>query len=90
LTQPTPLAAPRRGARRHRVLIGFKSEDDWFEYRLLNDPRFLKRIEAARKSVRAGRVTRIEEVEWQRPADRAAFRGAEHPHPELIFPDCLQ
>ena len=23
------------------VLIGFKSEDDWFEYRLVNDPRFL-------------------------------------------------
>ena len=41
-----------------------KSEDDWFEYRLLNDPRFLKRIEAARKSARAGRVTRLENVEW--------------------------
>ena len=27
------------------VLIGFKSEEDWFEYRLLNDPRFLQRIE---------------------------------------------
>src|ERR1035441_7287153 len=23
------------------VLIGFGSEDDWFEYRLVNDPRFL-------------------------------------------------
>ena len=46
------------------VLIGFKSEDDWFEYRLLNDPRFLKRIEAARKSARAGKVTRLEDVEW--------------------------
>jgi prevent-host-death family protein len=31
------------------VLIGFKSEDDWFEYRLENDPRFLRRIEKARK-----------------------------------------
>ena len=26
------------------VLIGFESEDDWFEYRLENDPRFLQRI----------------------------------------------
>jgi prevent-host-death family protein len=26
------------------VLIGFQSEDDWLEYRLENDPRFLKRI----------------------------------------------
>jgi prevent-host-death family protein len=30
------------------VLIGFKSEDEWFEYRLQYDPRFLARIEAAR------------------------------------------
>jgi len=30
------------------VLIGFESEDDWFDYRLENDPRFLKRIESAR------------------------------------------
>jgi prevent-host-death family protein len=29
------------------VLIGFQSEDDWFEYRLENDPRFLQRIERA-------------------------------------------
>jgi prevent-host-death family protein len=44
------------------VLIGFASEDDWFEYRLENDPRFLRRIEAARKSLRAGRGTRLEDV----------------------------
>ena len=41
------------------VLIGFASEDDWFDYRLENDPRFLKRIEAARASIRAGRGTRL-------------------------------
>lgn len=44
------------------VLIGFESEDDWFDYRLENDPRFLKRIEDARKSVRAGRGVRLEDV----------------------------
>jgi len=44
------------------VLIGFESEDDWFEYRLENDPRFLRRVEAARKSLRAGRGTRLEDV----------------------------
>ena len=38
------------------VLIGFESEEDWFEYRLENDPRFLRRIEQARKNLRAGRV----------------------------------
>ena len=35
------------------VLIGFASEDDWFEYRLENDPRFLRRIENARASRRS-------------------------------------
>lgn len=45
------------------VLIGFESEDDWFEYRLENDPRFLQRIEKARASIRAGRGVRLEDVE---------------------------
>jgi prevent-host-death family protein len=45
------------------VLIGFRSEDDWFEYRLQNDERFLKRIESARKSLRTGRGTRLEDVD---------------------------
>jgi len=43
------------------VLIGFKSDDDWFEYRLENDPRFLRRIEKARRSLRAGRGVRLED-----------------------------
>jgi len=45
------------------VLIGFESEEDWFDYRLENDPRFLERIEKARASVRAGRGVNLEEVE---------------------------
>lgn len=44
------------------VLIGFKSEDDWFDYRLENDPRFLRRVEDARESLRAGRGVKLEEV----------------------------
>jgi prevent-host-death family protein len=44
------------------VLIGFASEDDWFDYRLENDPRFLRRVEAARASLRVGRRTRLEDV----------------------------
>jgi hypothetical protein len=43
------------------LLIGFKSEDEWFEYRLESDPRFLARIEAARRSLRAGRGVPLEE-----------------------------
>lgn len=44
------------------VLIGFRSEDDWFDYRLENDPRFLDRIARARESLRAGRGIRIEDL----------------------------
>ncbi len=45
------------------VLIGFESEDDWFDYRLENDPRFLTRVELARKSLREGRGVRIEDLD---------------------------
>jgi prevent-host-death family protein len=44
------------------VLIGFKSEDEWFEYRLENDPRFLKRIEEARRGIREGKGMPLDEV----------------------------
>ena len=44
------------------VLIGFASEDDWFDYRLEHDPRFLARVATARESLRAGRGTRLEDV----------------------------
>ena len=45
------------------VLIGFKSDEEWFEYRLENDPSFLKRVEAARRSLRAGQGIRLEDLE---------------------------
>ena len=44
------------------VLIGFESEDDWFDFRLEHDPRFLERVESARKSLRAGRGVKLEDV----------------------------
>jgi prevent-host-death family protein len=44
------------------VLIGFESEDDWFDYRLESDPRFLERVEKARASLRAGRGVRLEDI----------------------------
>jgi len=43
--------------------IGFETEDDWFEYRLKHDPRFLRRIEQARSSLSAGLGVRLEDVE---------------------------
>jgi prevent-host-death family protein len=44
------------------VLIGFESEDAWLDYRLENDPRFLKRVAEARDSLAAGRGVRLEEI----------------------------
>jgi len=45
------------------VLIGFKTEEEWFEYRMENDPRFLERIAAARRSLRAGKGVPIGETD---------------------------
>ena len=47
------------------ILIGFESEEDWFDYRLENDPRFLQRIEQARASLRAGLGVRLEDLETE-------------------------
>jgi prevent-host-death family protein len=44
------------------VLIGFETEDEWFDYRLENDPRFLKRIESARRSIRSGKGIKLEDI----------------------------
>ena len=44
------------------VLMGFASEDAWFDYQLENDPRFLKRIEKARASLRNGQGIKLEDV----------------------------
>lgn len=44
------------------VLVGFASDDDWFNYQLENDPQFLKRIERARKSLRNGQGVKLEDI----------------------------
>ena len=49
------------------VLVGFASEDDSFDYRLENDPRFLKRIEQSRQSLRRGEGIKLENVDAQAP-----------------------
>ena len=64
-----------RHGRAAGVLIGFGSEDDWFDYRLERDPRFLDRIAAARASLRAGRGVRLEDVETASPQGAPLDRG---------------
>ena len=44
------------------VLIGFASDDDWFEYRLEHHPEFLRRIADARAAIRDGRGVPLAEV----------------------------
>ena len=44
------------------VLIGFESEEAWFDYLLENDPRFLQRVEDARKSLRRGQGVKLESI----------------------------
>jgi prevent-host-death family protein len=44
------------------VLIGFESEDDWFDYRLEHDPEFLRRVAQAREALRSGRGVRLEDL----------------------------
>jgi prevent-host-death family protein len=45
------------------ILKGFASEDDWFDYRLENDPRFLKKVALARQQVKEGKGVRIEDLD---------------------------
>ena len=44
------------------VVIGFRDEDEWFEYKLLRDEKFLRRIFKARKEIRAGRFVTLDEL----------------------------
>jgi prevent-host-death family protein len=59
------------------VLIGFATEDDWFDYKLENDPQFFGRVAEARASLRAGRGIPWEEIEAEddRRAEKSTKRG---------------
>ena len=51
-----------RHGRPAAVLIGFDSEDEWFEYRLEHHPEFLARVSEARRSLARGSGVRLEAV----------------------------
>jgi len=52
------------------VLIGFDTEDDWFEYKLENDPRFLQRIARARRNLSEGKGIPWNEVKKEGEVER--------------------
>jgi prevent-host-death family protein len=70
------------------VLIGFASEDDWFEYRLEHHPEFLRRIREARKAIRAGQGVRLEDVpaSGAPPETHGAACSAPHASPPRPTP----
>ena len=44
------------------VIKGFANEDEYLEYRLLNDPRFHRIVERSREEARKGKVTSLENI----------------------------
>lgn len=49
------------------ILIGFATDDDWFDYKLEHHPEFLSRIAASRAALAAGQGTRLEDLDDKRP-----------------------
>ena len=66
------------------VLVGFASEDDWFDYRLEHDSRFLERIASARTSIRAGRGVPLEDL--KRAVNKAEVPDTAHLTGSAITP----
>ena len=44
------------------VLIGFESEEDWFDYRLEHHPEFLRRVAEACEAFKEGHGIRLEDL----------------------------
>lgn len=61
MAEKEPIVVTRHG-KAAGVLIGFETEDDWFEYRLLHDPRFQQRVAEARVEYDAGKGVAAEDL----------------------------
>ena len=44
------------------VIIGFHDEDDWLDYRLEHDERFLNKIAQARQEIREGQFVSLDDL----------------------------
>ena len=44
------------------VITGFKDVDDWFEYKLEHDEKFLKKVAKARKEILKGQYVTLDEL----------------------------
>jgi prevent-host-death family protein len=44
------------------VVIGFRNEDDWFDYKIEHDDKFLRKIAKAREEIRKGEYVTLDEL----------------------------
>lgn len=51
-----------RHGRPAAVIIGFRDEDDWFDYRLEHDEKFLRKVVRAREEIRKGRFVALDDL----------------------------
>ena len=51
-----------RHGRPAAVIIGFKDEEDWFDFRLQHDEGFLKKIAKARAQIRNGDFVSLDDL----------------------------
>ena len=69
-----------RHGRAAGVLIGFETEDDWFEYKLEHSQTFLDRVAEARAAIARGEGTPLADVDASdrkpRPQQRSRRRAA--------------
>jgi len=58
------------------IIIGFATDEDWFDYRLENHPEFLSRVAASRAALAAGQGVRLENLDEKRQPTRGVKRVA--------------
>ncbi|HNR30628.1 MAG TPA: type II toxin-antitoxin system Phd/YefM family antitoxin [Candidatus Hydrogenedentes bacterium] len=51
-----------RHGRPAAVIIGFRDEDDWFDYRLEHDEKFLRKVVREREEIRKGRFVALDDL----------------------------
>ncbi len=44
------------------IVIGFHDEDDWFDYKIEHDEKFLRKIAKAREEIRKGQYVSLDDL----------------------------
>lgn len=51
-----------RHGRPAAIVIGFRDEDEWFDYKVEHDEKFLRKIARARKEIREGHFVTLDDL----------------------------